>query len=129
MLRIGVPRSRTAALGRRWPLPANGERGKRLLPRGLERSDQFAGFQLLREQDHLLAGLTELLDVLVDHAAELGLQHRIFLALAVRRERHRTDDGLHLMLVKIFCDRLLVERADRLDRGFDELAAGIAERR
>src|SRR4051812_46385383 len=31
--------------------------------------------------------------------------------------------------MQVFRHRLLVERADRLDRGFDQLAAGIAERR
>src|SRR4051794_9102203 len=100
-----------------------------LLPGSLKGTDQIAGFQFLREQDHLLAGLAELLDVLVHDAAELGLQHRVFLALAVGPKAHRADDGLHLMLMKIFCDRLLVERAHRLDRRLDELAAGVAERR
>src|SRR6185295_933874 len=109
---------------------ASGERRKRLLlPRGLERTDEIAGFQFLREQDHLLARLAELLDVLVHNAAELGLQHRVFLALAVGSKAHRADDGLHLMLMQIFRDRLLVERADRLARRLDKLTAGVAERR
>src|ERR1700733_9935009 len=101
----------------------------RLLPGGLKRSDEIAGFQFLREQDHLLARAAELLDVLVHNAAELGLQHRVFLALAVGPKAHRADDGLHLMLMQIFCDGLLVERSNRLDRGLDKLTAGVTERR
>src|ERR1700752_2141297 len=101
----------------------------RLLPRRLEWSDKFARLQILGEQDPLPAGAAELLDVLVHDAAELGLQHRGLLALAIRRERDRTDDGLVRILAQIFCQRLLIERAHRLDGLFGELAAGIAERR
>src|SRR5215468_8138067 len=101
----------------------------RLLSRRLKRSDKLAGFQIIREQDHLLARAAELLDVLVHDAAELRLQHRGLLALAIRRKRDRTDDSLVRILAQIFCHRLLVERTHGLDGLFGELAAGIAKRR
>src|SRR5438128_563308 len=80
-----------------------------LLPCGLKRADELAGFQTLREQDHLFARAAELLDVLVDDAAVLSLQHRGFLALAIRRKRDRTNDGLVRVLAQIFCEAFLIE--------------------
>src|SRR3979490_1118053 len=101
----------------------------RLLPGSLKGTDEIAGFQFLREQDHLLAWAAELLDVLVHDTADLALQRRVFLALAVRRKRDRANDGLVLVVAQIFCDGLLVERPRRLDGLLDQLTAGVAERR
>src|SRR5579872_7405559 len=100
-----------------------------LLTRGLEWRDEVAGLHFLREQDDLFARLFELIHIVVDDALELRLQGCGFLALAIRRERDRTDNGRNLVAVQILGNRLLVERAGRLDRGFDELAGGVAERR
>jgi hypothetical protein len=60
------------------------EEPRSLIPRSLKRRDEFARLPFRREQDHLFARLAELIHVLVDDAAELGLQRRGFLALAVR---------------------------------------------
>src|SRR5258705_13715335 len=70
-----------------------GERAS-LLPGLLEGHDDLAGLQVLGEQDHLLAGGLELLEVLVDDAAVLRLQGRRDLALAVGREGDGSDDRL-----------------------------------
>src|SRR5579863_7293119 len=105
----------------------SGGLSQNLLTRGLEWRDQVAGLHFLREQDDLFARLFELIQVVVDDALELGLQRCGFLALAIRRERDRTDNGRNLVAVQILGNRLLVERAGRLDRGFDQLARGVAE--
>src|SRR5690242_15725238 len=64
-----------------------------LLPRCFKGRDELAGLQFRRKQDHLFAGLSELVHVLVDNTPELRLQGCGLLALAVRRERDRTNDG------------------------------------
>ncbi len=81
----------------------------RLRPGGLKWRDEFAGLQSFGEQDHLFAWAAELLDILVLDAAELRHQRCGFLALTVRRERDRTNDGLVFVAVQIFCDSFLVE--------------------
>src|SRR5438132_12908859 len=86
-----------------------------LLPGGLKRTDELAGLQFLRKQDHLFARVAELLDVLVHDAAELRHQRRSFLPLAVRRKRDRADDGFELVAVEISSNRLLVKRPRSLD--------------
>src|SRR5258708_31499422 len=101
-------------------------------PRGLRSgslkgTDEIARLEFLRKENHLLARAAELLDVLVHDTAELRLQRRSFLALAVRRKRNRANDGLVLVVAQIFCHGLLVERPRRLDGLLDELTAGVAE--
>src|SRR5947209_7973267 len=101
-------------------------------PRGLRSgslkgTDEIARLEFLRKENHLLARAAELLDVLVHDTAELRLQRRGFLALAVRRKRNRANDGLVLVVAQIFCHGLLVERPRRLDGLLDELTAGVAE--
>ena len=51
------------------------------------------------------------------------------LALAVRREADRPDDGLHLVLAQVLGQHLVVEALGGGDRLLEHLADGIVERR
>src|SRR5437879_12501702 len=78
-----------------------------LFSSSLERTDERSGFQFVGEQDHLLAGLSELFAVIVDDAPELRLQGCGFLALAIRPTRDRPDHSTMLCLPQLFRHRLL----------------------
>src|SRR5262245_19827606 len=86
------------------------------------------GLELLRIQHDLLAGLAELLHVLVDDTAELRLHHARGRPFAVRGEPDRADDGLHLVLVEVVCEHLVVEALRRRDRLLEHLPDRVIER-
>src|SRR3954471_8117016 len=67
----------------------------------VERDDRVAALELRWVQDHLLAGLAELVDVLVRNVAEPDHRHCRLGALAVRAPADRPDDGLDLVLVQV----------------------------
>src|SRR5258705_13607479 len=76
----------------------------------LERRDDVAGLVVARIDHDLLARLAELLDILVDDAAELRLHHACLGPFAVIVPADRADDGLHLVGAQPGGERLVVDR-------------------
>src|SRR2546426_12161950 len=122
------PRRRSSRPGCRTALPRRA--GRYLFPaRFLERHDSLAELVLLRPQDHLPAGLPELIHVLVDDAADLRVDLARARPLAVRAEADLADDGLHLVLVQVVGELPVVEALRRVDRLLEHLANRVVERR
>src|SRR2546423_1585781 len=87
-------RSRKNGAGRPRRLVLPEPRLRRALARLLERRHHGAHLHVVGIEHHLLAGLAELLHVLVLDAAELRHQHARALPLAVRVPADRADHGL-----------------------------------
>src|SRR5271166_6382339 len=95
----------------------------------LVRRSDLAGRQRFRMQDNLLAGVTELVEVLVLHVPVLSPDGPAFQPVPVRPELYRTDDGVDGVVVQPLRELRLVQRADRLDGRLDELTARVEEGR
>ena len=92
---------------------APGLRAPALLPGFFEGLDQIAGLERRRLQDDLPTGLAELLDVLVDDAAELNHHDARRRPLAVLAVADRPHDGLQLVLAQVVGQHFVVEALGR----------------
>src|SRR3954451_15911806 len=94
-----------------------------------ERRDHVAGFVCVRRDHDLLAGLAELLGVLVRHAPELRLHDAGVGPFSILVEADRADDGTHLILAQVSGELFVVEALGTVHRLLQHLPDGVVERR